>query len=730
MAAINIKDGLGVDIVSANPHVNSGFGKYLKGKGAALLAGTDAVSQLRSPLHLANPGEGGLKLSWKEAVPLGANDASLNVEVGARATLGVYNRKGMELVGGTFLGPPVKVPAGIPFISFTLHPTLALGLKQKAGALTFGFSAGSEMELQCCRPCVPLEGEDFPTVREAAKELFENFVIPNTTDDLREMRDLPEGTLACASGMGRLQVAAAVDVAAAFNPLASVSTLPKLGALQVQPTVTASVGVSASVSGGYQIRVQKLEGALVRLSVHTSAGRGLEVSLAATAGAGVSLGERDLLGMLFKGPGGLPGAAKEDLVKGGITTAQLDRVTSAMKGALSRKLELAIAAQFSSLRQDDAAFVYEVDLDGIDAAAAAALDRALGGDLAGLNELEPEMPAHGLRLLRSGMKTLRERKVQWRINLVGIVNILSMRDLVRTGTVTHDEESGEVLITDKITSDHVGAIVQPKQIRKLLYESTMITLTYKAAGLDVNRDLAAAQSFYFFDKDANRQRMSDFLDAVTALGLTPAGSAGALLAANDEFGKASLLLETSYEQAAAERAFGVPGPPPDQDDYEAIGRSALLALVTPTDPDAYRRIPLERPTLWKDMKDAGQPSFRFILPPPITGGGDAREAIRVGVVTADYSLIVWWASAMALAAKRLAEMRKFLGSRKATDLETDKEFRKRRTELEEAMVKAVRKNTSSFDDPWGLIALFLASQATAEAAATIVSPKLTLFLPE
>jgi hypothetical protein len=723
MGKISITDALGIELVSANPPPASGFGKYLKGNAAAVLAGADGVRQLQAPFARATAGESGLNLTWKDAVPLGAGHAALTIDASARATVGVFNQTGMELVGGTFQGPLVTVAAGTGFVSFRFHAALALGGDRDAGTLTFGFTAGSESEIECYRPVDLSSGS--PTLAAAVKDLFEHFVIPNTTDDLLQMKELPSGTQACVSGSGRLQVGATLNVAAAFNPLASVSRLPKLGVLQVQPAATASVGVTASVSGGFQIRVRKLDGALVRLSVHMSAGRAMEISLAATAGAGVTLGERDLLGMLFKAPGAPTG----DLAQSGIPAAQLDRVTAEMQAGLSRKLELAIAAQFSSLAQDETAFEYEVDLDRLDAPATSAIDRALAGDLSALNALEPQMPAHGLRLLRSGMQTLRERQVHWRINLVGIVNVLAMRELVRTGTVTHDEESGEVVVADKITSDHVGAIVQPKQIRKLLYESSLITLTYKAAGLDVNRGLGASQSFFFFDKDANRQRMADFLDAVAALGLMPARRAPTLLGSNDEFGKASLLLEATYDQQAAERAFGMPGPPPDQNAYEAIGRTALLALVTEADGDAYRRIPLRDPALWKAMADAGQANFGHVLPPPITGG-DTRAAVRVAVVAADYSLIVWWASAMALAARRLAEMRAFLDGRTAIDLEHDDGFRKRRADVEEAIVKAIRKNTASFDDPWGLVALFMASAATARATATIVSSKLTMSLPQ
>ncbi len=728
MPSISIRDTVNAEIVTANPQVTSGLGKYLKGASAQLLAGAEVASQLRTDLSIANAGERGLRLTWADAVPLGSNAVLLTIDAGASVMIGVYNRTGMHLLENTFIGTPLKVPAAQAFVSISIRPTLELGVQGQVGALSFGFSAGSQSEW---RSYAPFDLTASPiTVADACKVALEHFVVPNTTDDLKQMRQRPAGTLACVSGHGQLRFGAALNVVAAINPLASLDTLAKLGRLEVNGGASAAVGVTATVSGGYQIRAQTIDGATVRLGFHTASGQGLEIALGASAGPGISLGERDLLAMLFKGTGGLDTPAREDLVEGGITSEQLDRVAAAMKTGLSRKLEVALAAQFSALRHDEAAFLYDVEVDRLDATGAAAIDAALAGDLSHLTALESEAAGHGIRVLQSRTQELRKKTISWRINLVGIVNVLSVSELVRTGTIVHDEVSGELLITDKVTSDRVGAIVGAKTIRKLLYESALMTLTYKASGLDVNTGLEASQSFFFFDHDANRQRMSDYLDAVAALELIDDAAANADLGSDDDFGKASLVLETTFNQAASERVFGQPGPPPDQESYEQIGKRALLALVQPGDPDEFRRIPLADAALWKRMKDAGQPSFPFVLPPPITGGGDARSAQRVAMVAADYSVIVWWSEAMTLAATQLAEMRAFLRGRTASDLEGDAEFRERRTDLGKAIAKAIRRNTATFDDPWGLVALFMAADGAAAAAATVVSPKLTLFRPE
>jgi hypothetical protein len=737
MPSITIKDNLNADVISANPLVSTGLGKYFKGQSAALLAGVDVAGQLRTPLALANVGESGLGFKWADDISLGGkSNVALTVEGGAKAVVGVLNRAGMQVFGTTFIGEVMKVPAGQALVSFTFRPALALGLKNTVGALSFGFAAGAEADITYFHP-FDITGPAAPPfkVADAAKTVLEQFVVPNSADDLRRMKDLPENAIAAVSGHGELRVGVSVDVAAAFNPLASVGSIPKLGSITASSAVSASVGVKAKVSGDFQIRVQKMKGAVIRLSYHKIAGREVEVSLTGSAGLGISLGDRDLLKLLFDGPGGLPGKSREDLVQGGITSAQLKRVSDAMKAGLSRKIELSLAASFSSISTNEAAFLYEIDLAALDAAGASAIDSALSGDLTALNALDQAGQGSGIKVLRSRTQAVSKKKVSWRLNLIGIVNVLSMKELVKSGTVAVDEESGEVVIVDKITSDRVGATSVRKHIRRLLYESTIMSLTYRAVGLDptVKTALDINQSFFFFDKSANRQRVSDYLDAVRAVGLI--GNDGdAQLGGEDDFGKASLLIETSFSGPTSVKVFETPTGQgtPSADDYENIGRAALLSLIKKGEADDYRRLPLEQIGLWKKMREAGQANIRHVLPPPIRGGSD--EAIRVGVIVSDYTLIVWWASAMATAAEQLAKMRAFLAAKGATGadpvtLDNDAEFQKQREKLSEAMVKAIKKNESAFDDPWGLVALHHASRGAAKAEATLISSKLTLFLP-
>jgi hypothetical protein len=726
MPSISIGNGLKTDIIVAMPDLAGGFGKYLKDP-ASLLADVNVFAELQKPLTDARSGDLGFGLSWAKTNTLGEVGPALGLNAGGKAVLTIFNEEGAALFEETFIGTPVEVTRGRAYVAFAIRPSLGVDVERTIGSLTFGFSAGSEIELKYFHPFDV--GKVVPSAADACKTTLEQFIVPNRSGDIFRMRSYPEGAIACSSGHGELQVSVTADLAAAFNPLASVNTLPQLGTLTVGGGASASLAVAVTVSGDFQIRVEKKTGSIVHLSYHTMAGRALEVSLTGSAGASVALGDRELLAMLFSGPGGVPKAADKELTELGIGPDHVERITSAMRAGLSRKLEVAIGAAFSASTQDDAAFLYEVDLDRLDGTGAAAIDAALSGDLKLLNRFETFPPSHGIRVLRSKTQLTREKAINWRINLVGLVNVLSMASLVRTGTIAHDEESGELVIADSVSSSRMGGLTAAGQIRRLLYESTLMSLTYKALGVNTSTSLAIEQTFFFLDRHANHQRISDYLDAFTALKLLDRTGADKALGREDDFGKASLLLETAFDDEASRRVFSVPAGRPARAAYEKIGREALRALVKKGDPDDYRLKPLEDDPLWQAMKDAGQAQFRFVLPAPITGGNESRQAIRVGVVTADYSVIVWWAGAMAVAAEGLASMREFLRGRDPIGLDTDPEFQRRRRAVEESVVKAVRSNQSTFDDPWGLVALFLAAAGAATARARLVSPKLTLDLP-
>jgi hypothetical protein len=725
MASIKLTDSLSTELLTANPQATAGFAKYLKGPAATLVAGTDFVNQFRRELALVSPGDGGFRLAWSGDVPIGDGNVALKVTAGAGAIISVFNRPNMELLEDPVDGAKIKVKTGQAFVAFAFKPALTAKTSTTRGQLTFGFEAGAEAQWRFFQP-FPLTGTS-RTLGSAFQELLETSVFPDSVDDLRELAKLPEGCIASMSGHGHLQVGVSMDVTAALNPLASLDTLGKVGTVTVSAGASAKVGVNAKVFGDFEVRAQTLAGGTVRLSYHRVSGSELSITLEASAGPGVSIGDRNLLELLFGKPQGT-GAIEEELVAGGITKKQLDKILAALKSGLSRKLEVAVSAGFSTLRQNEAAFCFDVDVASLDGAGTTAVNQALAGDLSALTLAGAALP-RGVALKRSRTEQFNKKTVKWRLNLLGLVNVLSVTELVAKGTILHDEDTGEVVIADEATKNSVGATIKGKELRRLLYQSLMLTVTYKAGKMDQSTALKAAQSYFKVEKEVNRQQMSDFFDAVAAIGLMTQNEIEPLLGATDDFGRGSLLIDVEYGQAACEQMFLIDGKARPRDDYEDVGKLALLGLVQPDDFDAYRREPLENGALWQRMRNNVSADFGTILPAKVTGGADTK-ALHVGVVTADYMMIVWWAKAMADASRHIEEMRAFLATPGVSPNERDKAFVERRRKVSDAMVDVVKKSPSTFGgDPWGLIAILYASKRSGTATAALISSTLSIGLP-
>jgi len=721
MAVITIKDSTQVEILSANPHVKSGFGRYLPKAGAQFLASADFVLQFRRDLGQVDNGDRGLALGAAHDFAVNTGGALLNVKPGLRTNIGVFNRTGMPLFDKTFVGPEEKVPAGTAYVSFTLMPTVGVATGASVGQLGFGVKFGAEVEIRCFRP-FDLTGPAL-TLGDACKAVLENFTLPADVDDLAELAASPAGTTASVRAQGQLEVAVTAQLAPSFNPLASTAPIPMVGKVELTTGASISVGVKAAIFGEFQIRARAIGGNRVRLSYHKMAGRQVDIDLAGSAGLGVTVMGRDLLAMMFGGDTTINDATPEQLAKAGITKDQLDRIVEVLNSGLSRKISVELAASFSQLRQNDVAFLYEIDLAALDDVGKQALNKALRGNLTDLNLLEGQPAGHGITVLQSRFDTLRKKTIRWRINLIGIVNVLHMSALARNSSVVHDEVTGDVTMVDRVTVERLGAVTNNRRLRRMLYETGLLSVSYKASGLDINTDMKAAQSFVFFDSHANRQRMTDFLDAVAAVSLMKEADIESTLGAVDDFGPSSLLLESAFDQNACLSLFLDGDAPRTEDHFQRIGRDAMLALVQQRDADAFRRIPLDDSALWARMLE-DRNTFKGILPSSILD-----SPVMLGVIQADFLIITWWAETMAVAAKRLAAMRGILKTADPAKLESNPAFQKARRDLQSAMADALRKNQSEFDDPWGLVALFLAADGTATAAATVMSPQLQLALP-
>jgi hypothetical protein len=211
--------------------------------------------------------------------------------------------------------------------------------------------------------------------------------------------------------------------------------------------------------------------------------------------------------------------------------------------------------------------------------------------------------------------------------------------------------------------------------------------------------------------------MKDELDVAVALGL-PVDSSR-YLAGIDEFGRTAAYAETCYDAALATALFLNQDQPRPLEEYEQCGREAIQLLVTENDPDSYRRQPAIDNDLWARMKASGQPGFPALFP--------GLNPVQVAVITADYSVIVWWAQAMRTTGEALAAMRAFLAANPGANL-NGADFQALRQKLAGRLTAVAANTKKEFGEPWGLVAMDRVSGRSAAAEWRVLGPRLTLAL--
>ena len=415
-----------------------------------------------------------------------------------------------------------------------------------------------------------------------------------------------------------------------------------------------------------------------------------------------------------------PAVDKAELAAGGLSAAQIDAIESAVKSGVARQLEVSVGLALNALGTSEAAFLYEVDLDVLDAAGRLAVNVALDGDLGALTRREPQMPA-GIRLIRSILTETSRRSRTLKVNLLGIYNFVSISTLILKGTVLFEPESGELIITDQVTASRIKASSLPfaadqEKLRRVLAESFLVTAAYRSSRFVATApEIKAAHSYFELHTRTKRQTMKDNLDIAEALGIMTREEKRGLLGATTDFGRTTFYAETGYNDRAAQAAFLRDGAARAAREYEQAGRQAFAQLLRPGDPDEYRRQPMIDDPLWAEMRRRGQPTI------PLIDAFRSLEEVQRQVIVSDYSVIVWWSEAMHETGERLAEIHEFLRLNPDADIE-DNEFRALRRRLAQKLKDVARQTKHHFGEPWGVVAMDIVSGGAPEAKVRVTGP--------
>lgn len=715
MPTISLTDNFGL-IIDAKPLDSSAFAKYLRDPGAI-------VAALKNPAAIRDIAIGQVPVdtlsfgfSITQPVSLGASGVTLNIIPSLEGSIEIAK-------GGTLFGDesdsfadPVNIPDQQAFVSLVIDAGLEVDAAAQSGVLQFGFDPKTDLAITNYR-LFPLTGQ----MASAVQTLVQEFVIPADLDDIAHM--VP-GSLATVEGAGSLEVSAAANLLSVVNPLATVGTAVSGSVLGLEQGGSLTVSASYTLTGAYQVRVERFDGSRFRLGFERKRGSEFTVSVSAALDLSVAAGQFDLLQRLLQVISANPVPDKTFFSQGGLTDDRIATLADAVKNGLERSLALAIESELDFESDASAAFSYEIDASALNDAGRKAVQGALTGDLRGLEG--SALP--GVTALKSVFSSLREGKQILKFNLLGIFNYASVSELLRQGTLVVDRESGDITITDKTGAQRIQFTADnfaqdPDKLRKLLASSLLTTVAYRASKTVLSAPEFSSDYWFFkYNDQAGPSDLADYLRTVEALEpLVPPEPTPPRPAPDAPAGRATLFVDSRYGDALFRSLFlDAAGAPRQQTEYEKLGRQAMTLLVPPQSPLRDARLDfLGSDAIWRQL--AGGPT---LLPSVLEG--DGFDEAEIQLLTPDFLLIRWWADAMSAMAVALAGILNFIGPRRTVDVMNDPAFQKLRQKLDQALAQVAATAKDDFGEPWGLVAMDLASGRRSTIGLRINSPSLRL----
>ena len=718
MSNITVSDSSSVSLTFPGD-AGSAFVKYLLSPGAI----SAALTQAQKPgVAIDQFVPCGVKFT--NSLKLGATSEELTIQPGLQGHIGIKTGTLFDPKTDDF-GDSIPIPSGQAYVSLGITASLNAGLTEEPGDLQFGFSAGGTLTLADYRLF-----ETTTQVTSAIEALFRDFIIPA---DLQDIENMTPGAVAAIAGTGSLKFCATANLAAATNPLATLA-LGNLATLSIKPGASLSVGAAITLTGGYQVRVRRLEGGKFQLGYEKKQGDTLAVTASASTGLTAGVGSFDLIATLLKAISADPVVDKDTFGKQtGLTEDEISAIASAVKAGIDRCLALSIAAELDLIAGSAAAFNYEIDLDLLDDPGKQAVHNALGGDLEGLEGADHP----GVKRLTSVFSSLREGKRVFKINLLGIFNFGHVTDLLKNGRLIVDRETGAITIADSATANRIGFTSDNfakdgAKLRTVLASGVTMTAGYTVGGV-IPKDPSFGCGCWSFESHQNtqRQNIAHYLHVAQALQLMTSSDAAAKLASvgsvpSDAFKASTFHVESSYATTPFENMFlkGAAGAaqPRSQTEYENLGRSAMSSLLPPDDPVTTARLrPLTEDALWQKLTSL---LAAEAMKQELRDQGVTDNPAALGAIVSDVLLIFWWAEAMSAMANALADLLQFLKSNPKPDPQNNT-FKKLRKALDDSMGHVSDDTQPSFGEPWGLLVMARASGMNDTTTAILVNSKLS-----
>ncbi|MCC6588117.1 MAG: hypothetical protein IT168_15595 [Bryobacterales bacterium] len=699
--------------------------------GANLLALVPNFQQL-APLSLGvipqSQLETGLKFSHDLSL---TGDLGLTIAAGATGKIRVLRDKGRALDDDDPFDA-VKVKEGETYLAFSFTASVNPEINASAGPIAFGLAPGVSHEWRIYRR--------FPSGLEFGKALgltLHEFRIPQSR---KEMADLRDDVVIVVGGSGTTSITAEFRVTAPVTALASL-TIPGGQSVNINPNASFSISPRIELSGGYQVRMMKLDRGLVEIGLYRFKSREAELGLTAKAALPVKVGSFELTEQIIRAltigepvvnaqelMAALPGADDAFSKK-----QRIERLELRFRKAVDTKLALSANAALGRLKSQEAAWTFKVDPKVQSLSADEAVAHALKGRF---DDMLSNVP--GVTRSSSVFTDRNTRTVRLSINLLGLANFGSVTKLVASSEVTFNGNDQITMITDRSEASRVEQLLvnfgrDGRRLRGLMQQSFLIEATYKASGLFILPPERSAKYTYFEIHDkTGAPEMRNNLQVLRSLGLLPPDKIEGILAKGPRFGRTTFYVEAEYDKTGVDALFFEGDEPKPQHVFEDAGRSALGALVAGDEDRKFSALfaglGLKGNELWDKMKRLG---FAEAYQAFGLGKLEAQSNAAFQAAVTDFLTILNWAQAMAQAAAAAADVRTLLkGETVASD---DPRFEEGRKRLQTRMSAVVAKTGEHFGDPLGLVMVEVASHNAGKVEGIVTSEatgRMVLGVPE
>ena len=227
---------------------------------------------------------------------------------------------------------------------------------------------------------------------------------------------------------------------------------------------------------------------------------------------------------------------------------------------------------------------------------------------------------------------MRSKGVTLKVNLLGIVNLISVSNLISRCEILSDAASGSVTIKETAASERISAISDPyarqEALRKALFESVLVTTTYRASGAVAMPELHCANLHFVVNRDTDAAAVRGYLNWFAALNLIAKDDIAATLSGYTGDKTSTCLLRTELDDAACENLFFAGGALREEVYYREFGRAALRALLDPESDE----IDLARYRFLDRAGDVGARGEDGTEPgvAPVDSDGPVESAVRSG----------------------------------------------------------------------------------------------------